>query len=206
MKSSALDEGIRQELVRLRSQFVDETASPEEGLAAWRVLLDRAGGFQGLHEIQLCDLEDLIGWGWALAMELELYSEATRLLEAVFRHPEFDITGPLDRFWMLEYALTLLFAGEMEKAVTLFRSELEFLDARPVPSRGAYGCILYPLKHYCQAQPDTNSPPQSLTQLIYDVVYRRSVIVRQTAPRYEPREGASYAELLALLAMGAKRD
>jgi hypothetical protein len=99
------------------------------------------------------------------------------------------------------YASSLLFAGDVEEAVAVYRSAFEVVQARPGHSRNTAIRVSYALRDYCLSKPESTSAPTALAKLIYDVVSQRSARVRRASPRYEPKEGATYAELLGLLAV-----
>src|SRR5438874_116713 len=132
MKRAVLDEGMRRELETIRSTQWNVTASLEEGLARCRVLLEQAGGPASLRDIAFADAADLVGWGFALAMDAGQYDEAVQWIELLIRHPDFPHESAMDRAYRThQHATAVLFAGEMEEATALYRSALEMVKDRP---------------------------------------------------------------------------
>jgi hypothetical protein len=201
MKRAPLDEEIRQELGTI-AYAMSRAASLDERLTRWRTLFDQVGGHQGLRDTDFGDAEQLVGWGFALAMDAGPYREAAQLIEPLLRHPDFERQEAVERAYLVQrYAAGLLFADEVEAAVAAYRSALEVVQARPGHSRSATGRAWHDLNDYCRSKPESSSASSALAQLIYEVVSRRSEWVPRASARYEPKEAATYAELLGLLAV-----
>jgi hypothetical protein len=196
-----LDEELCQELETIGYEL-GRTASPEERLARWWSLFDKAGRHKGVHMVNLADAERLIGWGWTLAMIAGQYREAYRLLEPLFQHPDLAHASELDRGLLnCKRATSLLFSGEVSEAVSIYHAVLGSLAARPGHARSIATRLWGDLEEWCTKQSGDKTAPPALRKLVFDVVCRLSRRIRRVAPRYEPREGATCGELGSLLRM-----
>jgi hypothetical protein len=200
-KWSGLEESIWEELNSISNVSFCQTASAMERHDRWLTQFQRAKE-AGLNNLQIDFLPWLLMHGWTLAMVMRDYSQALQLTEQFFEHPgreQADVVSRIET--TCGRATALLYTGQAQPAVDLYRSLLARLKDRPGHARGAALVMCGHLREYCTDQPADQTAPVALAQLVYEVVRRRSRRVRRASPRYEPREGASYGELVSLLAM-----
>jgi hypothetical protein len=194
------EEQIHADLFIFEAEALGKAGTLTDRQARWSSLLAKVGGEAGIQEINPDLAARLLGCGWTLAMARTEYSEAARLTELFFQHPALRSAAPPSRVDMsCRRAASLLYLGRTDEAAHLYRSLIEDLKDRPAHAHGAAISMWGHLNEYCASQPGKKTAPEALAKLVYEVASRMSGRIRRAAPRYEPREGASYSELLALL-------
>ena len=102
------------------------------------------------------------------------------------------------------HASSLLYLGQTGEAAEFYRTLIENLKDQPAHSHSAAIVMWGHLNQYCASQPGEGTAAEALAKLVYEVASRMSGRVRRSASDYRPCEGATYGELLALLAAAHK--
>jgi hypothetical protein len=201
LKWTGLEESIWEEFNCISNVSFYRTASAEERPARWLAQFHRAKE-AGLSNLHIDFVSSLLGHGWTEAMVRGDYSEALQLTEPFFEHPGQEHADVVSRIVITCQRVTaLLYTGQTQQAVDLYQSLLARLKDRPGHARAAALVMCGHLSEYCTDRPADQAAPAALAPLVFDVVCHRSRRVRRAASHHQPREGASYGELVTLLDM-----